>query len=206
MSVIIVLAALIVSCTGNPASRIVAVAPVKMNVFYLGVDNPLTIAVSGVNNADITTSTDNGTIEKRGEFYIAKPQKAGLATVSVFVRGKLAGAPQFRVKNLPDPVAMIAGLSGGTIDKLKLLNAAELNAVIVGSDFEAPFKVVSFTVSVTKKGFVFEKTANGQNFTQAQKELIQSLDAGKRVYFQDIKAVGPDGQERKLSTIDFHLQ
>lgn len=206
LAVILAMAVLIFSCADNHAKRIVAVAPVKMNVFYLGVNNPVTIAVSGAKDADITASIDNGTIEKSGSFYIVKPQKTGLATISVSLKGKLIGTPQFRVKVLPDPVAKLDGMRSGTIEKSKILNAPGLTAEIEGSDFDAPFKVVSFNIASTRKGFVVEEQSNDGSLTLAQKTMINSLAPHSKIYFEDIKAIGPDGQIRSLSMIDFTLE
>ena len=149
---------------------------------------------------------DNGTIGKSGEFYIVKPQKTGLATVSVFVKGKLAGAPQFRVKDLPDPVAKIDGMRGGTIEKSRILNVPGLTAEIEGSDFNAPFKVVSFIIASTRKGFVVEEQSNDGSLTPAQKTMINSLAPHSKIFFEDIMAVGPDGQVRSLPMINFTLE
>ena len=42
-------------------------------------------------------------------------------------------------------------------------------------------------------------------FNQEVRNLINNLSKGNPVYIQDIKAVGPDGTVRNLSTINFKL-
>ncbi len=44
------------------------VSPTKMNVFYLAVDNPVEISVSGVAGNKIRATASNGTLEQRGSF------------------------------------------------------------------------------------------------------------------------------------------
>ena len=73
-------------------------------------------------------------------------------------------------------------------------------------DFDLKFTITEFTVSAAVQGFTREYTAKSNRFTQEQMGLIQNLSRGNNVYIQDIKAVGPDGSTRRLSTINFKLK
>ena len=42
-----------------------------------------------------------------------------------------------------------------------------------------------------------EKSA-GANFTDAQRDLMRTLNKGKRFYISSVRAIGPDGIERTL--------
>ena len=42
-----------------------------------------------------------------------------------------------------------------------------------------------------------EKSA-GPNFTDSQRELMRTLNKGKRFYISSVRAIGPDGIERTL--------
>jgi len=59
-------------------------------------------------------------------------------------------------------------------------------------------------VSVVQ-GFVREVVVKGNLFNQDARTMINNLGKGAPVYIQDIKAVGPDGSVRPLSTINFKL-
>ena len=188
------------------------VSPTKMNVFYLGVDNPVEISASGTPADKIIPSITNGAIHRVGSgSYIVNPSKANvISEITVYAdmgggQRKNMGTKPFRVKPLPDPVAKIAGQKGGVIAKNILAAQTIMVAELEGSDFQAPFKITSFTVSITQAGFAREETANNENITSGQKELIRSLSRGQRVYFQDIKAIGPDGSTRTIGTIDFKV-
>lgn len=50
-----------VSSQGN---RVISISPDMMNVLYIGVDNPLTIAVAGVDVKNINVRINNGSIIK----------------------------------------------------------------------------------------------------------------------------------------------
>ncbi|MBK6644109.1 MAG: hypothetical protein IPG39_24255 [Bacteroidetes bacterium] len=111
----------------KPAS---VVSADKMNVLYIGVENPMSISVPGVADANVTASVTGGGVTivkdaKNGSSkYIAKATTQGEATVSVNAKldGKNVPMGQFkyRVKRVPDPVAMINGKKGGPINKSEL--------------------------------------------------------------------------------------
>jgi gliding motility-associated protein GldM len=182
----------------------VVVAPTKMNVFYMGVDNPVEISVSGVPDHKIRASVTNGFISERPP-YIVRPRRIGncILTVSAEIDGawKELQNKDFRVKKVPDPVAKVAQIKTGAIAKNLLLAQSGVQADMEAFDFEMEFKVTEFVVTATIKGFARSVPTNGNNFTQEQKDLIQSLGRNDKVYIEGIKAIGPDGIPRELSTI-----
>ncbi len=187
----------------------VTVAPTKMNVFYLGVDNPVDVSVAGVQPDKIDISVTNARHVKRKDSYIIRPIRPGNAYVVVYasIDGKRRemGRREFRVKTVPSPVAMVNNQNGGAITKSILLAQLGVFAEMENFDFDLKFTVTEFTVSATIQGFTREFTSKSNRFTQEQKNLIGNLNRGQNVYIQDIKAVGPDGATRRLSTINFKL-
>ena len=188
----------------------VTVAPTKMNVFYLAVDNPVEVSVAGVQPDKIDISVTNARHIKKGDTYIIRPIRPGNAFVIVYAniegKKKEMGRKEFRVKTVPDPYAMVNGQKGGVISQSVLL--AQLGVVAdmgPSFDFDLKFTVTEFTVSAVVQGFVREYTSKSNRFTPEQLNLIKNLNRGNNVYIQDIKAVGPDGATRHLSTINFKL-
>ena len=180
-----------------------------MNVFYLGVDNPVDVSVAGVQPDQIDISVTNARHEKRQGSYIIKPIRPGNAYVVVYAKidGKRRemGRKEFRVKTVPNPVAMVNNQKGGAISQAVLLAQIGVVAEMENFDFDLKFTVTEFTVMAVVQGFVREFTSKSNRFTQDQKNLLRNLNKGQRVYIQDIKAVGPDGSTRPLSTINFRL-
>ncbi len=192
------------------AEGAVVVSPTKMNVFYLGVDNPVEISVSGVGGNKIRANASNGVLEPRGNSYIMRAKRIGncMISVSAELDGKWStvGTKEFRVKAVPDPVATVNGQKGGMIAKNVLLAQQGVMASMPPDfDFDLKFNVTSYTVMCIVQGFVQEKIVKGNMFTQEVRNLINNQNKGNSVYVQDIKAVGPDGTVRNLSTINFKL-
>lgn len=186
------------------------VNPLKMNVLYLGVDNPVDVFVSGVPSENVSASIDNGTIRRQPNgTWIVNPRYVGNAFVTV--RANIEGTNQefgfheFRVKQVPDPVAKIAGKSSGLINKSVLLAQTGVIADMENFDFDLEFRVTQFTASAVVKGFTQDFKSENNIFTSQQKNLIQNLNRGDRIYFDDIRAIGPDGAERKLNSIIFKI-
>lgn len=177
-----------------------AVSPTKMNVFYLGVDNPVDISVSGVPQNAVKTSISNGTLTPVGGSgqFIVKPAQVGKSTITVTatVNGetKNMGTKEFRVKRVPNPVPSVHGIDGKTIPKGRLANLQGMSAKMPDDfDFDLKFNVTSFTVSIEEGGYIQDAAATSANFTAQQRALMQKAKINSRIYFMDIKVQGPDG-------------
>jgi gliding motility-associated protein GldM len=81
----------------------------KMNVLYIGVDNPVTIAASGGGDDKVQASITQGSLTRvGGGRYIARVNSvADDVRINVSVDGKLAGAAQFRVRTIPEAQAYV---------------------------------------------------------------------------------------------------
>jgi len=193
-----------------PIKLITAVAPTKMNILYLGVDNPLNIAVSGVTNNNLSVVTDNGAIRKENSIWIANPKQKGIANIQVFaeVNGEkiLAGTMEFRVKIVPNPMAKVANQKAGSISRALLLSQKVIIADLENFDFDMEFKVTEFTVEGFIGGFMQDVSVKSDQISNQQKNIIRNVVAGSRVLFTNIKAVGPDGRVRDLADVVFKLE
>jgi gliding motility-associated protein GldM len=179
----------------------------KMNVFYIGVDNPVTISVPGVANDKLRPSMTGGTLAKSGAGkYVVRVTQQGEANVTVNAdfSGKVRnmGAVKFRVKRLPDPEASINGITEGMIDKNILMAVrGPMSKMPAGFDFEVSVPITSFVMSTVIKGDVFPFRSNGGQFSEEMKKAIQGAKRGQKFYFEAIQAKGPDGATRRLKPL-----
>jgi len=189
----------------------VVVSATKMNVFYVGVDNPVSISAAGIPADKIKASMTNGRLSKNGTSFIARPLtpgKVAKVTVQAEVDGKMQNlySTTFRVKSVPDPIPMVGGKKGGDIKKNLLIASGGVDAEMVNFDFDMKFKVTGFTISTVVGGFTQDKKSRSGNFTNDQLKLLKKLKRAQKVYIEDIKAVGPDGATRKLPTLSFKIK
>jgi len=187
------------------------VSPTKMNVFYIGVDNPVSISVPGVPTENVRPSISNGTLSKTGNGeYIVKVTGGTSSTVNVGAEidgaNRSMGSFEFRVKRVPSPVATIAGKVDGSIGKGSLLGAGAIIPVMENFDFELYYTIVGFDMLIQTQGQDLATAhSNNGSFTGQMKQLIQNSARGKRVTFEKIRARGPDGSIRQLSPVVFTI-
>ncbi|RYD89458.1 MAG: gliding motility protein GldM, partial [Sphingobacteriales bacterium] len=89
----------------------------KMNVLYIGVDNPVTIAASGGGDDRIQAQIigGGGNISKvsAGKYIVRVSSVTDNAKIQVSVDGKVAGVSEFRVRTIPTPTATVGGYASG---------------------------------------------------------------------------------------------
>lgn len=191
----------------NPA---VVISPTKMNVFYLGVDNPVSLAVPGLPPDMIQPEISNGELIKTATGYIVRPKVAGKkCEISVYAkmngqRRKLQ-TQEFRVKEVPDPVVKVAGERGGTIKKNLLVAAGGVEVELEKFDFDMKFKVQSFNLYTVVDGYTQDIRTNGASFTPEQIKLIKNLKRHQILIIDQVMVKGPDGTIRKLTPISFKI-
>ncbi len=183
-----------------------AVSPTKMNVFYIGVKNPVDISASGV-RGDVSASISNGSITPQGGgSYIVNVRQVGDVTVTVNGDGNRLGSKQFRCKTVPDPSPTVGGKRGGNITKASLKAQNYVMASLDNFVFDLKFPVTSFSVSVTVGAFTEDIPTTGAQIKPNQKALFNDIKRGSKVYFENIKARAPDGSIRDIGSVAFTIQ
>ncbi len=188
----------------------------KMNVLYIGVDNPMSISVPGVPNEKVFPSiAGGGGVLKRdpkrgaGKFVVTvKTQGKANINVSAELDGKKTsmGSMEYRVKRVPDPVAKCAGKKGGPINKATLAAQPGIVSIMENFDFELYFRVRSFKMTIVRKGRdPIELSSKGNRFTNQMRSIVKGSPIGTKVYIEYIRASGPDGTVRALSPLNFVL-
>ncbi|MBK6368733.1 MAG: gliding motility protein GldM [Flavobacteriales bacterium] len=198
--------------TYEVAAPSLVVSPTKMNVFYRGVDNPVSVSVSGYSNKDISATATNGVLSKTSDGYIMKPGRESEATIGATVTNpdgtkKSMTGMKFRVKNVPSPTAFFGGKSVNdeTIKKAELTAAAGVIAKMIDFEFDLRFEVVEYRVTMIVGGTPIEKMTKGPAVSGDMKEMFQKAKPGQKVYIEQIKARGPDGTTRNLGSLSFKV-
>src|SRR5690606_8229667 len=106
------------SFTYEVGERSASVSAEKMNVLYVGVDNPLSITAAGVSSNDLNVSASGSGIKisKTGTGkYNATVSEQGEAKITLSGGGLAPSSYTFRTKIIPDPVPTLSGQHGGTM-------------------------------------------------------------------------------------------
>jgi len=193
---------------GEPA---LIVSPTKMNVFYQGLENPISVSVPGTPQEQLSASVSNGRISGSGGSYIVVPTKVGSCDVTVTARSegttKSLGSVPFRVKETPDPYPTLAGERTGTVKQSDVLKELGLVAKMPEwFEFNITYTITGYEFSITVGQFSQRETSTSGDFTTNIRNLIRQAASGTRLYFNDIKAVGPDGKERNIGSLSVKLR
>jgi len=195
------------------AEAALVVSPIKMNVFYRGLDNPVKISVPGVANDKLQVSISSGHKIRRqsdGSYNVTPSTSVSKREAVISVRGEMPdgsivslGTADFRIKRIPDPVPMWTGkgLSDISISKSKILGFAPLGALMENFDFKVDVRVKSFTMRVVKNGTVTDLPSKNNKITDAMKESLGRLPKGNSISFINIMVGMPDGTVRRISSL-----
>ncbi len=178
----------------------------KMNVFYIGVDNPVTIN-SGTGWDKTHVSMSGGSISPAGGpgKFIVKVSNPGKASINVNADGKNSSF-DFRIKRIPDPKLMVGPKAGGRIQSVIFKNQQFCRADLEGFDFDARFTVISATVYFSGANFpsVTTATINGGSLAGLSSQLAKCIP-GTSVNFDNVRVKGPDGTVRTIDGPGFIL-
>jgi gliding motility-associated protein GldM len=203
------------SFTGNylVAPPSLTVAPLKMNVFYIGVENPVSITSPGFSDEQIKPSISGGKLYRKGRNWVVKidkpiPGNKVYVSATADVDGKrvLLGKSLFRVKRVPDPVAQIAGQTNGAIDRNTLLAAGAIIPNMKDFEFDLYFVVTSYTFATIINGDWIPQNVTGNRFTPNILKLIRNARPHQKFFFENIEAKGPDGTIRSLNPISLEIK
>ncbi|NEU08704.1 gliding motility protein GldM [Flavihumibacter sp. R14] len=182
------------------------VSPDKMNVFYIGVPNPVSVSAPGIPKENLRVSMTGGSISGSNGKYTVNVSSAGAAKVNVSaeINGKVQniGSSDFRVKRIPDPKAKFAGKTGGNMSSVVIKSQNAIFAILEGFDFDAKFRVTRFNLVIAKpRTDPVILQANGNTLSSQMQAAMNGVTPGTRVIFDNIVAVGPDGTQRQLDGI-----
>ncbi|MCK9400384.1 MAG: gliding motility protein GldM [Bacteroidales bacterium] len=188
------------------------VAATKMNVFYIGVDNPVSISVPGIAEANLRASISVGTLTRdaTGKSWIVRVPQGQKTVISVNadIMGttRSMGSAEFRIRRVPSPNAEVAGQLEGAIDKSTLLAAGAIIPVMRDFEFELFFEVKSFRMTTIVGGDGISKRGNGNRFSEEMISMIQGARKGQKFFFENIQAEGPDKIPRSLNPISLEIK
>jgi gliding motility-associated protein GldM len=179
----------------------------KMNVFYIGVPNPVSVSAPGVPKESIHVSMEGGEISGSGGQYVVNVKSIGTAKITITGdKGLVLGTANFRTKRIPPPKAIFAGKSSGSTSAANLKAQDRIFARLDGFDFDAKFNVTHFTLVIAKpRQDVIIKTGSGNVLSADMHAVLNTVTPGSTVVFRDITAVGPDGVQQEIDAIVFSV-
>ena len=209
---------------GNPQTRTfnveytvgqanASIALDRMNVLYIGVDNPVSVAASGGGDDKVQVSMTGGggTVTKigAGKYNVRVTSPTDDAVITVSVEGKVAGSSRFRVRSIPAPTGTVGGMaSGESVNAGAFRAQAGVGAYIKDFPFDIQYDVVSYSFSVDDdEGDIKTADVQGVYFSSLAKQYInQYVKPGRTVTIDNLRARGPDGRTFKVPTLVYYIK
>jgi hypothetical protein len=185
----------------------------KMNVFYIGVDNPITInSGTGWDKTHVSISGGGATLVNEGHpgKFLVKVTTPGKDNVTINVQAdKANSAFTFTVKPIPDPVVAVgAKRGGGRMQSVDFKNQQFLRADL-GPDFiyqGVHYSLISATVYFSGANFpsVNQGNIQGPSLAGLSTQMSKCIP-GTSITFDNVKVQGPDGRVRTIDGAGFIL-
>jgi gliding motility-associated protein GldM len=188
-----------------------SVALDKMNILYIGFENPVTVAATGGTDDKVTVSISGGgmiTKVGKGKYLVRVTTLSDNCIISVAVDGKMAGTSQFRVRNIPQPTGHIGGVvSGDSVLLNSFINQAGISAGYSGFGIDVNYSVVSHTLIINNDNNIKTFNVQGPAFTtEVRQFLIKNLKPGSIVTVGNLLAIAPVGGSMKLLPLVYFIK
>ena len=186
----------------------------RMNIAYLGVDNPISIAVENCPCKNIVLKVKNGTVVGQNCRYIFRGKEVGAASIVVYEKNgkqlKVIGEYPLKVKRFPPPTFKIGPYgssyfydSDRKVQKVVLANQQYVRAELEGFDIDIHYSIDSFAVKI-----FYNDSFKVKTFVNASNKINQELSNGFSILkkddvilFHNIFITGPDGQHYELDPL-----
>jgi len=189
-------------------NAIPVVSAIKMNVLYVGPENPVCIAVPKYASSDLCATIIDGEILKDGECYKVKVYKPGRTKICVLEKktNKSLGCTEFRVKMIPDPVVYFLGMNGGVVSKRLLVAGKMIDSRLMNLDIDISYPIKFYTVTITNNGNTVSYKGIGNRLTPEILEAFKNVNIGSKIYFENVVVEAEIIGVRTLGTIMFKVE
>jgi gliding motility-associated protein GldM len=189
-------------------TRSATVSADQMNVFYIGVDNPITVSASGVPSNQLNVTIKGATMSGQGAKRIVRANRIGIATVTLSGGGLEKTDFKFRVKRIPDPIVKLGNSVDGFMKSGKFRVQLGLNPELEHFDFGAQCFVQSYKLYYTRKrADPVELICRGNRFDSEVLELVRKAKPGDKYTFTDVKVKCPgDIVARRANSLLFKIK
>jgi len=183
----------------------------KMNVLYIGVPNPVTVAATGGGDDRVKVSITGGggSLVKKGpgKYDAFVSSVTDECKVNIDFDGK-ASSFNFRVRTIPEAQAFVGGQpSGANINAGSFRAQGGVGAGIKNFPFELEYDVVSFVFTCDTDDDIVSIPNQGAAFSsQVRTAINQYVQAGRMVTIDDIRVKGPDGRTNKAPSLVYYIK
>jgi hypothetical protein len=189
----------------------VIVANNRENLLYVGLENPIEALIENASKHAVVLTTDNGRIEKEdGNRFSITPDHIGITKINVCKVVKrdtiVIGTREFRVRELPEPEALIGLFTGGPIKKAALITMGGVRVKLNGGDFEFLGSITEYTLIAIRDSSTVGMIKNtGAQYNDSTIEFIKKLQPKDHLVICGLIAKFPS-QPRLIHPAEFIIE
>ena len=182
----------------------------KMNVFYMGVDNPVAISAAGVssNSLRLNCSGCQSLSKTNDNNYIVKIDREGEINLTMTGENGFSLTKKFRGKRIPDPIAMIStGQRTGAVPSGSMAANSGVIPKLENFDFDAKCSIQSYVLyRIPRREDPQQANVSGPSSAEAER-LCRMARPGDSYQYMEIKARCPgDNAARSLGSMSFVIR
>jgi hypothetical protein len=190
-------------------SPTIAAVPTMMNVIYVGVDNPIELVGVVGDEENISVKVNRGNLRKiTSSKYVMTASEVGTTRMTIRREGRPPVESTFRIKRVPDPVALVSGKLGGTMGSGEFKAQGGVVAQLRDFDFDARCQVVSFELTyLAPRRDPITVLNDGARYNSQARRLVNSAKPGDIYYYTNVKAACPgDPDSRSINSLVFRIR
>ena len=182
----------------------------KMNVFYMGVPNPVAISAAGVssNSLRLNCSGCESLTKDNDNNYTVRINKPGEVSLTMTGENGFSLTKKFRGKQIPDPIAKLAtGQRSGAVPSGSMAANSGLVAILENFDFDARCSIQSYVLfRIPRREDPQQANVTGPSNGEAER-LCRMAKPGDSYQYMEIKARCPGDQAaRSLGSMSFVIR
>ena len=184
----------------------------KMNIFYIGVENPIEVTANGIPRKELEVTCKGAAIAGSTGVYTVTCSAPGEAQITVAHKGKTIQEHLFKIKRIPDPIVAIAVNSGsnkgGPIGNGIFRAVKSLYVEMSNFDFDAHCDIQSFNFTyIRNNGEIVTYPNQGGNFNANVLAAVKMASPGDTYYFDEVKSRCPgDDSGRPINSLVFNIK
>lgn len=199
-----------IACISNADAQNFTITPIKMNILYVGVPNPMKVVVEDRGADDILVVMPGGDIKPndRPGSYLAYANTPGMYFIYILSKnGDTIGKERFRVRPIPSPEIMVGGKSRGTIKKDILFAQIGVTASLIGFDYDVRAKVVEYTLIIMRgnKTIFSKHFTDGPKFNDEVRNNLKKTEVNDKVIFCFVNYTMPNKQIHQGNAVELTI-
>jgi gliding motility-associated protein GldM len=175
----------------------------KMNVLYVGLENPISVSVPGFTSDKVVATISGGnwrlTSKGNGKYIATGERGVRTVTVNISVRTedgvRSMGSQKYRIRTVPLPKVKLGTLDGSRAVSLGEVKRMRRVIASLGNSFvfeNVKYTMLSYTLHTYSRSGLTTKHVQGADFTRVRSE-VNHLRRGDNIMISKVRVRGPEG-------------